>query len=229
MPTTPAAISATKSSHLLREVIESGTLNCTKGTQVKAFERDFAARLGVPHARAVTSGTAAVHTAVAAIDPEPGDEIITTAITDMGAHRADPVPAGDPGVRGRRSGQPQRHRRKRRAAHHAADARDHRDAPVRQSLRHRRHSAARRGARHSGHRGCGAGLPRYPRRTAGRDDRRDRRLQSATGQAHDDGGGRHRRDLGSGARALDDAVQRQGVGLRRSTNPITTSSRSTIA
>jgi len=69
---------------LLREVIESGTLNCTKGTQVKAFERAFAERFGVPHARAVTSGTAAIHTAIAAIDPEPGDEIITTAITDMG-------------------------------------------------------------------------------------------------------------------------------------------------
>jgi dTDP-4-amino-4,6-dideoxygalactose transaminase len=70
---------------LLREVIESGTLNCTKGTQVRAFEREFAARYGVPHARAVTSGTAAMHTAIAAIDPEPGDEIITTPITDMGA------------------------------------------------------------------------------------------------------------------------------------------------
>jgi dTDP-4-amino-4,6-dideoxygalactose transaminase len=70
---------------LLREVIDSGTLNCTKGTQVKAFERAFARRLGLPHARAVTSGTAAVHAAVAAIDPEPGDEIITTPITDMGA------------------------------------------------------------------------------------------------------------------------------------------------
>jgi len=70
---------------LLREVIESGTLNCTKGTQVKAFERAFAAKFGVPHARAVTSGTAAIHAAIAAIDPEPGDEIITTAITDMGA------------------------------------------------------------------------------------------------------------------------------------------------
>ena len=69
---------------LLRDVIESGTLNCTKGTQVKAFEREFAARHAAPHARAVTSGTAAVHTAVAAIDPEPGDEIITTPITDMG-------------------------------------------------------------------------------------------------------------------------------------------------
>ena len=45
---------------LLREVIESGTLNCTKGTQVKELERAFAALYGVPHARAVTSGTAAV-------------------------------------------------------------------------------------------------------------------------------------------------------------------------
>ena len=70
---------------LLRAVIDSGVLNCTKGTQVKAFERAFAARYGVPHARAVTSGTAACHTAIAAIDPEPGDEIITTSITDMGA------------------------------------------------------------------------------------------------------------------------------------------------
>ena len=70
---------------LLRAVIESGVLNCTKGTQVKAFERAFAARYGVPHARAVTSGTAACHTAIAAIDPDPGDEIITTSITDMGA------------------------------------------------------------------------------------------------------------------------------------------------
>jgi dTDP-4-amino-4,6-dideoxygalactose transaminase len=37
------------------------------------------------YARAMTSGTAAIHTAIAAIDPEPGDEIITTPITDMGA------------------------------------------------------------------------------------------------------------------------------------------------
>jgi perosamine synthetase len=70
---------------LLRQVIESGTLNSTKGVQVKEFERAFAARYGVPHARAVSSGTAACHTAIAAIDPEPGDEIITTGITDMGA------------------------------------------------------------------------------------------------------------------------------------------------
>jgi dTDP-4-amino-4,6-dideoxygalactose transaminase len=33
---------------------------------------------------ACSSGTAAVHSAIVAIDPEPGDEIITTPITDMG-------------------------------------------------------------------------------------------------------------------------------------------------
>ncbi len=70
---------------LLKEVIESGTLNCTKGTQVKAFEKEFGALYGVKHCRAVTSGTAAMHTTFAAVDPEPGDEIITTSITDMGA------------------------------------------------------------------------------------------------------------------------------------------------
>jgi perosamine synthetase len=70
---------------LLREVIESGTLNCTRGTQVNAFEREFADRYGVPHCRAVSSGSAAVHAAIAAVDPEPGDEVITSPITDMGA------------------------------------------------------------------------------------------------------------------------------------------------
>ena len=70
---------------LLRQVIESGTLNCTKGSAVKRFEEGFARWIGLPHCRAVNSGTAAVHCAVAAIDPEPGDEIVTTPITDMGA------------------------------------------------------------------------------------------------------------------------------------------------
>ena len=70
---------------LLKQVIESGTLNCTKGTQVRVFEQDFAALYGVPHCRAVTSGSAAMHATFAAVDPEPGDEIVTTSITDMGA------------------------------------------------------------------------------------------------------------------------------------------------
>jgi dTDP-4-amino-4,6-dideoxygalactose transaminase len=70
---------------LLKKVIASGTLNCTKGTVVRDFESKFAKSLGMPFCRTTTSGTAAVHTAVAAVDPEPGDEIITSPITDMGA------------------------------------------------------------------------------------------------------------------------------------------------
>ncbi|UCD55385.1 MAG: DegT/DnrJ/EryC1/StrS family aminotransferase [Candidatus Omnitrophota bacterium] len=69
---------------LLKEVIESGTLNATKGTMVKRFVKGFAEMYGVPFAHAVTSGTASLHTALAAINPDPGDEIITTPITDMG-------------------------------------------------------------------------------------------------------------------------------------------------
>lgn len=69
----------------LKRVIESGTLNCTKGTAVKEFEEKFAQKYGVKFCRTTTSGTASIHTAVAAINPEPGDEIITSPITDMGA------------------------------------------------------------------------------------------------------------------------------------------------
>lgn len=67
------------------EAIRIGTLTSTKGSFTKTLETKFAALYGVKHAHACASGTAAVHLAVAAIDPEPGDEIITTSVTDMGA------------------------------------------------------------------------------------------------------------------------------------------------
>lgn len=70
---------------LVAEAIRSGTLTSTKGRFVKTLERRFAEVLGIGHAHACASGTAAVHAAVAAIDPEPGDEIVTSPITDMGA------------------------------------------------------------------------------------------------------------------------------------------------
>ena len=69
----------------LAAAIESGTLTSTKGQFVKRLEQGFASYLGVKQAHACSHGTAALHTAIAAIDPEPGDEIITTSITDMGA------------------------------------------------------------------------------------------------------------------------------------------------
>lgn len=54
------------------------------GVEVEAYEKEFAKYFGVKYASAVSSGTAAVHCALAAIMPEPGSEIITTPITDPG-------------------------------------------------------------------------------------------------------------------------------------------------
>ncbi len=68
----------------LTQVIQSGQLGRHGGTQVKELERQFAELYGVKYALAVSSGTAAVHTCVATINPEPGDEIITTPCSDFG-------------------------------------------------------------------------------------------------------------------------------------------------
>ena len=65
--------------------LESGTLTSTKGTFTKEFECGFAGLLGARFAYACSSGTSALHCSIAAIDPEPGDEIIVSPITDMGA------------------------------------------------------------------------------------------------------------------------------------------------
>ncbi len=68
----------------LARVIDRGTLWRVGGVEVPALEQEFARYLGVEHAAASSSGTAALHLAVAAIDPEPGDEIIVPPITDFG-------------------------------------------------------------------------------------------------------------------------------------------------
>lgn len=70
---------------LLGEVIASGVLNSIKGTKVQQFEKEFAALYGSSHCIACSSGSAAIHAAIAAFDLEPYDEIITSPITDMGA------------------------------------------------------------------------------------------------------------------------------------------------
>jgi len=69
---------------LLTEVIRSGCLGRHGGKMVPQFEQEYAAHQGVKHCLGVTSGTAALHTAVGALQLDPGDEIITTTVTDMG-------------------------------------------------------------------------------------------------------------------------------------------------
>ncbi len=58
------------------DVLRSGQLSL--GPRVPAFERAFAARLGVPHASAVSSGTAGLHLALRAVGVEEGDEVVTS-------------------------------------------------------------------------------------------------------------------------------------------------------
>ncbi len=54
------------------------------GIHVDAYEKEFAEYFGTSSATAVSSGTAAVHSALAALQLEPGSEVITTPITDPG-------------------------------------------------------------------------------------------------------------------------------------------------
>jgi dTDP-4-amino-4,6-dideoxygalactose transaminase len=49
----------------------------TQGPEVAAFEREFAAFVGAPHACAVSSGTTALHLALLGVGVRPGDEVIT--------------------------------------------------------------------------------------------------------------------------------------------------------
>lgn len=70
---------------LVREVIESGNLAYIYGDKVGRFERRFAELIGTKQGVAVSSGTAALHTAMVYLNPEPGDEILVSPITDMGS------------------------------------------------------------------------------------------------------------------------------------------------
>lgn len=61
---------------LVLEVLRSGRLSL--GPKLAEFEQRFAARVGAPHASAVSSGTAGLHLALRGAGVEPGDEVITT-------------------------------------------------------------------------------------------------------------------------------------------------------
>jgi dTDP-4-amino-4,6-dideoxygalactose transaminase len=69
----------------LADALDTGALTSTRGHWVRSLEQRFADLVGAEHAIATSSGTSAIHAAIVAIDPEPGDEIVTTPITDMGA------------------------------------------------------------------------------------------------------------------------------------------------
>jgi perosamine synthetase len=61
------------------QVLRSGHLARQGGSWVARFEKEYADKFGVKHAIAVSSGTAAIHVALAAVGIGPGDDVIHTA------------------------------------------------------------------------------------------------------------------------------------------------------
>jgi dTDP-4-amino-4,6-dideoxygalactose transaminase len=61
------------------DVVDSGRF--ILGPEVKAFEKEFAAYIGVANAVAVSQGTAAIQLAVQAIGVSPGDEVLVPSMT----------------------------------------------------------------------------------------------------------------------------------------------------
>ncbi len=68
----------------LADICATGQLTRVGGKYVDRLEAEFADWLGVKFCTASSSGTAAIHTALGALQLEPGDEVICAPITDMG-------------------------------------------------------------------------------------------------------------------------------------------------
>ncbi len=122
-----------------RRVILSGWI--TQGPEVAAFEKEFAAYVGAPHACAVSNCTTALHLALLAVGVGPGDEVITVShsyIATANAIRycgAEPVFVDiDPTTFNM---DPALHR----GGHHAAHEGDPVRAPDRHAVRSRRASS----------------------------------------------------------------------------------------
>ena len=68
----------------LERVLESGALCRTFGSEATALEKEMCSYFSKTYAVACSSGTASIHTALAAAGVKPGSEVITSPITDMG-------------------------------------------------------------------------------------------------------------------------------------------------
>jgi dTDP-4-amino-4,6-dideoxygalactose transaminase len=72
----------------MAEVVENGQF--ILGPEVRAFEAEFAAYLGVPHATGVANGTDAIVLALRALGVGPGDEVIVPSFTFYASAEAIP-------------------------------------------------------------------------------------------------------------------------------------------
>lgn len=65
------------------EAVRRGEISGSFGETIPAFEREFAEYVGAEHAVAVTSGTTALHLALAALEIGQGDEVLMSASTNI--------------------------------------------------------------------------------------------------------------------------------------------------
>ena len=68
----------------VRPIFARGTIHMARGPEVMALREGFKKMFGMKHAVTASSGTAALHTALGALEVGRGDEVITSPITDMG-------------------------------------------------------------------------------------------------------------------------------------------------
>lgn len=68
----------------IKPIFERGTIQMTRGPEVMALREEFKKLFGLKYAVTASSGTAALHTAMGALEIGRGDEVITSPITDMG-------------------------------------------------------------------------------------------------------------------------------------------------
>lgn len=76
------------------ETLKSGWI--TTGPRVKKFEEDLAAYVSTPYVACLSSATAGLHLALAALNLHPGDEVITTAFTFIATYNTIVQAGGTP-------------------------------------------------------------------------------------------------------------------------------------
>jgi dTDP-4-amino-4,6-dideoxygalactose transaminase len=77
-PFSPWPSFTTEEADAVRRMLLSNKVNYWTGTETSAFEKEFAAWCGVPHAVAVANGTLALDVALKALGIGPGDEVVVT-------------------------------------------------------------------------------------------------------------------------------------------------------
>lgn len=65
------------------DALRKGEVSGTFGSYIENFESEFAAYVGCKHGVSVNSGTSALHLAVAALDLQPGDEVLVSSSTNI--------------------------------------------------------------------------------------------------------------------------------------------------